>query len=37
MTLPTSGQLSIEDLKKELRIDLPTGVGPTAFDLSENL
>lgn len=37
MTLPTSGQLSIDDLKKELRIDLPTGVGPTAFDLSENL
>ena len=37
MTLPTSGQLSIEDLKKELRIDLPTGAGPTDFDLSENL
>ena len=37
MTLPTSGQLSIEDLKKELRIDLPTGAGPTNFDLSESL
>ena len=37
MALPTSGELSIEDLKKELRIDLPNGGGPTDFDLSESL
>ena len=37
MALPTSGELSIEDLKKELRIDLPNGEGPTGFDLSESL
>lgn len=37
MALPTSGELSIEDLKKELRIDLPNGGGPTDFDISESL
>lgn len=37
MTLPTSGQLSIDDLKFELRIDLPAGQGPTDFDLSQTL
>lgn len=37
MTLPVQGALSLEDIKKELRIDLPNGVGPTAFDMDSQI
>ena len=37
MTLPVQGALSLEDIKKELRIDLPNGVGPTPFDMDSQI